>query len=176
VSDHAAHQRHRRGTSSRRARLLAIACFLIAAVGGYALGLNIAYRDLAAARQLVTQLQVEGQKFRKQLNDQGVGYTALQAKLAALQSAMDEMKPAQNTYDIKPNQSLVVGGGHLTIGLVGSPTNDSVNLNINGKKQAAATGDVITVAADPATSCQVEVQSFDMFKAQITATCAPAKP
>lgn len=175
MSDRAAHHHRHRRRGSRRARLLAIILILFAAVGGYALGLNIAHRDLVASQQLVGQLQVEGQKLKKQFNDQGLSVTQLQAKLATLQSAMDDIKPAQNTYDLKPNQSLVVGDGHLTIGLVGSPTNDSVSLNINGKKQTVAPGDVVTVAPDPATSCNVEVQSFDMFRAQITASCAPVK-
>jgi hypothetical protein len=84
---------------------------------------------------------------------------------------LDELVPSENTYNIKANQSLIVGGGRLTVGLVGAPTNDSVTLNINGKRQQLGTGDVISVAADNQTNCQVRVQSFDMFKAVITATC-----
>jgi hypothetical protein len=84
--------------------------------------------------------------------------------------------PTENTYNINPNQSLVVANGRLTVGLVGSPTNDSVNLNINGKTQSAPVGAVITSVLDPSTTCQVGVQSFDMFKAVLTATCAAAKP
>jgi hypothetical protein len=65
-----------------------------------------------------------------------------------------------------------VGGGRLTVGLIGAPTNDSVTLNVNGKRQSLGTGDVLNVvAADGQTNCQVRVQSFDMFKAVVTATC-----
>jgi hypothetical protein len=46
-----------------------------------------------------------------------------------------------------------------------------VTLNINGKRQQLGTGDVLNVTADNQTSCQVRVQSFDMFKAIVTATC-----
>lgn len=168
-------RRHpRRGPS--RGRLAAALLILLAAIGGYALGLNIEHRDLAASKQLVQQLQTESQNLKKQVNDQSVALTALQAKFAGMQTAMDEMKPEQNTYNIKPNQSLIVGGGRLTIGLIGSPANDSINVNINGKRQTAAPGDVIKVAVDPTTTCEVAVQSFDMFKAVVTASCGAAKP
>ena len=71
-----------------------------------------------------------------------------------------------------PNQSLVVAGGRVTVGLMGSPTIQGVNVNINGKRQLAAAGDVITVNIDETRNCQVTVQSFDMFKAVLHATCA----
>jgi hypothetical protein len=84
--------------------------------------------------------------------------------------------PSENTYGVSPNQSLIVADGHLTVGLIGAPANQSVNININGKQRPAAAGDVIDVAPDPSTSCQVRLQSFDMFKAIITATCTAMKP
>ena len=100
----------------------------------------------------------------------------LQDKLTSVQAALQAIMPSENTYNISPNQSMIVAGGHLTIGLIGSPTNESVNININGKQQLAATGDVIHIALDPSTTCQVGVQSFDMFKAVLTASCAAVKP
>jgi hypothetical protein len=69
-----------------------------------------------------------------------------------------------------------VANGRLTIGLVGPPTNESINVNVNGKHQSAATGDVVNIALEPPTTCQVRVQSFDMFKAIFAASCAGAKP
>ena len=88
---------------------------------------------------------------------------------------MDEIIPSKNTYNIKPNQSMIVAGGRLTIGLIGPPTNESVNININGKQHSVATGDVIRLTLDPRTTCQVRVQSFDMFKAVLNASCAQAQ-
>ena len=88
---------------------------------------------------------------------------------------MHEMKPVQNTYELKPNQSIIAADGHLTLGLIGSPANDSIDININGKRQNAAPGDTIDFAPDPSTKCQVTVQSFDMFQAMVTATCMAAK-
>jgi hypothetical protein len=95
----------------------------------------------------------------------------MESGIAKLQATLDELVPSENTYNIKANQSLIVGGGRLTVGLIGAPANDSVTLNINGKRQQLGTGDVLNVAADNQTNCQVRVQSFDMFKAVVTATC-----
>jgi hypothetical protein len=59
--------------------------------------------------------------------------------------------------------------------MVGPPANDSVLLNINGKSQAVAAGQTLTITPDPATRCLVNLQSFDVFKAVVVATCAAAK-
>jgi hypothetical protein len=48
-------------------------------------------------------------------------------------------------------------------------------LNVNGKQQPLAAGQTINVAPDPATQCQLSVQSFDVFKATLVATCSGAK-
>jgi hypothetical protein len=144
--------------------------------GGYLVGLDLARRDLKAAQDLVEQLRPENQKLKRQIIDQNSEFVALQAKLTGVQAALKVIMPSENTYNISPNQSMIVADGHLTIGLVGSPTNESVNININGKQQSVVTGDVVKIALDPSTTCQVGVQSFDMFKAVLTASCATAKP
>ncbi|MGB7618735.1 MAG: hypothetical protein WBM06_17425, partial [Pseudolabrys sp.] len=61
------------------------------------------------------------------------------------------------------------------IGLIGAPTNESVNINVNGKQQSVATGDVINITLDPRTTCLVRVQSFDMFKVVLNASCQQAQ-
>jgi hypothetical protein len=48
-------------------------------------------------------------------------------------------------------------------------------LNVNGKQQPLAAGQMINVAPDPATQCQLSVQSFDVFKATLVATCSGPK-
>ena len=146
------------------------------AVGGYMFGLNLTYRDLAAARAQLEQLLPESQRLKRAIIDENAKLVELQDKFTSVQAALQAIMPSENTYNISPNQSLIVAGGHLTIGLVGSPTNESVNININGKQQSAVSGDVIHIALDPSTSCQVGVQSFDMFKAVVTASCAAVKP
>lgn len=159
--------------------LLVIAIALLAvggAIGGYMFGLDLAHRDLAAARGRIQQLQPENQRLKKAIVDQNAKLVELQTELTSVQAALRAITPSENTYNISPNQSLIVAGGHLTIGLIGSPTNESVNINVNGKQQLAATGDVIRVTTDRSTTCQVGVQSFDMFKAVLTASCAAVKP
>jgi uncharacterized protein YlxW (UPF0749 family) len=144
---------------------------VLVAIAAYVLGLNVAYLELAAARQATQQLRADNQKLKTQISNQTARQAALQNKLEAAEAALEAVVPSENTYSIKPNQSVLVANGRLTVGLVGSPTNDGVNININGKKQSAAPGDTINIALDQQTKCQVRVQSFDMFKAILAATC-----
>src|SRR5215831_3750678 len=127
---------------------------ILVGVIAYIIGLNVGYLDLAGARQLVQQLRTENQKLKTQIADLNTTQVALQNKLSTFEAALDEIIPSKNSYNIKPNQSMIVASGRLTVGLVGAPSNDSVNININGRQQAAATGDVIKVALDPSTMCQ----------------------
>jgi hypothetical protein len=100
----------------------------------------------------------------------------LSADLARTKADLDAIRPSKDRYAIPPNESRIIADGRLTIGMVGSPANESITLSINGKQQTAIAGQVITVAPDASTNCQVAVQSFDMFSALITATCTAAKP
>ena len=100
----------------------------------------------------------------------------MEAKLKSTQATLDSIMPSPGTYTIKPNQTLIVGDGHLTVGMVGAPGNDAVMLKVNGKQQPLAAGQTIKVAPNPATQCQLSVQSFDVFKATLVAACLSAKP
>jgi hypothetical protein len=172
-----AHKHRPRGTLlQRRGRLLVSLAFIIGAIGGYVLGFQVAHRDLEDAKQLVQQLQTESQKFKKELLNQTAAQINMKSDLTNVQAALHKIMPVKDVYNIYPNQALNVADGRLTVGLVGSPTNDSININISGKQYSPVSGDVINVAPDPSTACRVEIQSFDMFKAVIIATCAPAKP
>lgn len=161
--------------TANQGRLLLIVPILVG-VACYIIGLNVAYLDIAAARQLIQLLRADNQKLKTQLADQTAREVILQGKLTTAQVALDAIIPSENTYNVKPNQSIIVADGRLTIGLVGPPTNESININVNGKHQSAATGDVINIALEPSTACQVRVQSFDMFKAVLAASCAGGKP
>ncbi len=141
----------------------------------YVVGLNVGYLDIAGARQLIQQLRADNQKLKTQISDLNATQVALQNRLSTFEAALDEIIPSKNTYNIKPNQSMIVAAGRLTIGLIGAPTNESVNINVNGKQHSVASGDVISVTLDPRTTCQVRVQSFDMFKAVLNASCTQAQ-
>jgi len=145
-------------------------------VGGYLFGRDLASHPLESATQLIQQLQPESQKLKATILSQNATITELEDQLKKVQAALSAIKPSENTYIVTGNQSLIVGGGQLTIGLVGPPTNESVKININGKQHLAVTGDVFEIAPAPATTCQVRVQSFDMFEAAIYASCTTAKP
>lgn len=144
---------------------------LMGGIVGYLLGLNSAYVEMSASKLALQQSRAENQKMKSEMAGENVKVGAMESGIAKLQTKLDELVPSENTYNIKANQSLIVGEGRLTVGLIGAPANDSVTLNINGKRQQLGTGDVLNVAADNRTNCQVRVQSFDMFKAVVTATC-----
>jgi hypothetical protein len=159
--------------------VVAIACVVSALailIGGHLYGRFLASRDLGGRDNTIEQLSAQSLGLKIHADTLSAQVTDLQVKLAKTQATLDAIMPAANTYDINPNQSLIVGDGHLTIGLVGSPGNDSVTLDINGKQQTASAGQVIPVAAGSSANCQVQVQSFDMFKATLAASCAGAKP
>lgn len=59
--------------------------------------------------------------------------------------------------------------------MIGPPTNEKITLNINGKQQTMAAGDNLHIAPNPSTVCQINLRSFDMFKAVIYATCETAE-
>jgi hypothetical protein len=168
------------GRVARRNRLLLVGgcvlLFLIGLVAGFMYRGVIDYRDMIDSTQLVVQTRSENQELTTQLAEEGAKRAALQAKLKNVQDLLDLIVPAKNTYNIGPNQSLSVADGRLTIGLVGSPANEGINVNINGQQHAAAAGDIIHITLNPSTTCQVEVHSFDMFKAVLAASCGSAKP
>ena len=148
---------------------------VVAALGAFTYRGYVDNRDIIDSRDLVLQSRSETRDLRVQLADQTAQRTALQAKLDSVQAALDSIVPSQNTYSFSPNQSMILADGRLTVGLIGPPTNERVNLNINGKQHSAAAGDVIRFTLDTSTECRVQVQRFDMFRATLTASCAAAK-
>ena len=146
------------------------------AIGSYFRGWTAGNREEKASNERIMELQYENQKLTADNTHQMATIANLQTELDNVKDKLNAIMPSQGTYNISPNQSMIVADGHLTIGLIGSPKNQSVNININSKQQSAAAGEVINIALDPSTSCQVRVQSFDMFKAVLTASCAAVKP
>jgi cell division protein FtsB len=165
-------------TPRARGLLIVAGVFLLlfGALLGHILGRELARLNLLAREETIQLLQAEGQKLKAEIVELTAQLAALQAKLAEVQAALEAIMPTENTYNLNPNQSLVVADGRLTLGLVGSPTNRGINININGKPYTVVAGDAISVAPDPSTTCLVRVQSFDMFKALLNASCTGAKP
>jgi len=152
--------------------VISIVCILI---GGHLYGRFLSARDLGGRDNAIQQLVAQNQKLKRQLDEKSDQATQTQAKLEQARATLSAIMPTKDTYNISPNQSLVVGDGRLTVGLVGSPANEGVTLNINGKDQTVAAGQVLSVAPDTSTACRVQVQSFDMFKAVLVASCTGAK-
>lgn len=169
-----------RSYAARSGRFLMVAvtaCLMLGgAIVGYLFGRQMAFRPLADATKLVQQLQPENRRLKTTVLDQNVKLAALQSKFTKVQAALEAIMPSKDTYKIYPNQSMIVGGGRLTVGLVGPPTNEHVNININGQQHVAASGDIFKTMPDPATTCEVRVRGFDMFEVNFTASCAAAKP
>jgi hypothetical protein len=168
----------RRGGSRGRRRFTLLIATLVLTIGGaisgYYLGHSLARQPLLNATKVVEQLQPENQRLKTTIIDQNAKLVSLQSQLTKSQTELEAIMPSQNTYVVAPNQSIIIANGRLTLGLIGSPTNSSVNININGKQQSAVTGDVFKIAPDQATTCQVRVQSFDMFRAILAASCGAA--
>jgi hypothetical protein len=159
--------------------LLVLAIVVLAvggAIGGYIFGLDLTHRDLAAARERIQQLEPESLRLKKAIIDQTAKFVELQGKLTSVQAALQAIMPSENTYNVSPNQSLIVAGGRLTIGLIGLPMSAGVNININGKQQFAHAGDILNIALDPSTTCQVVVQSFEVLQTVLSASCVAVKP
>jgi hypothetical protein len=163
-------------SQARRGRLLVVLTSLLLLIGstviGYLFGHDIARRPLAEAQQLVKQLQPEVQQLKAKIDQQTNTIILLETKLKRTAASLHAIMPSANTYTVLANQSLTAADGRLSIGLVGAPRNNGITININGKQHSAVTGDLFNVAPDAQTSCEVRVQSFDMFSALINASCA----
>jgi alpha-tubulin suppressor-like RCC1 family protein len=151
--------------------LIILFIVVVSYILGWNSGLNGASADY---KNEYLELAKKNGQLAQLTSDQKKQIDKLEAQLKTDEVRLDSVMGPVNTFDIKPNETTVVAGGRLTVGLVGSPSTDKININVNGKQQLAAAGDVINVALS--TNCRVAVTSFEMFKAVITTTCADAHP
>jgi hypothetical protein len=161
-------------TSRGRILLTTAVVAVVAAVAifGRFYGQQLAYSAMQDRDSAIRQLEVERQQLELEKSGQFAHMTTMHTDVQRLQAKLDAIIPSENKFNIDPNQSLVLADGRLTVGLIGAPRDNGIDININGKRYAATVGDVIHVSPDPATACEVKIQSFDMFKAQFTAACA----
>ena len=148
-----------------------IAMIIAVGLGSFLFGIYISSRDLADTRVLVQQLQVDAQKSKQGMTAATATATALQAKTDQLVADLEAIRPAKDTYNFLPNQSLALANGLLAVGLVGSPSNSGIVLNVNGVRKQLSSGDVVQVSIDAKTNCRITLQSFDPFKAAVHAAC-----
>jgi hypothetical protein len=156
--------------------LSALIVMLGVAIAIYTLGRQGNAHEIEGYKKRNLELQANNQKLHEDDAKQAAYINDLQSELKSVKGQLDAIVHPESTFEIIPNESKVVAGGNLTVGLVGSPSNDSININVNGKQQSAAAGDVIKVAIGSSTNCRVKVESFEMFRAVVTAICAEVKP
>ncbi|HET9718137.1 MAG TPA: hypothetical protein VFP60_18330 [Pseudolabrys sp.] len=155
--------------ATREGRYLLLTA-VMGAIVGYLVGINTAYMEMSSVKLLLQQSRSENQKMKSDMAGENARAAAMEGTIAKLRSDLEDLVPAENTYNIKSNQSLIVADGRLTVGVVGPPAAEGVTLNINGKRQTLAPGDAINVPVGTA-NCRVGLQSFDMFRALVTASC-----
>lgn len=164
-------------TREGRVRWLGVfALFLVTAITVYIFSRGSYERRIVVFVDFVAQLQNENRKLAADNTKLGATIVDLQGQVDKVKAELHAIMPSEGTYNIRPNQSIVIAAGQLAIGLVGSPANQTININVNGEQRAVAAGDVIQTTLKPSTTCKVSVQSFDMFRAVVTANCAEEKP
>lgn len=144
-------------------------------IGGHLYGRYLGSFNSPRVDDTITELRVRTQFEKNHADSQTAELTTVGAKLKKVQDTLNSIMPSPNTYVIDPNQTLIVGEGRLPVGMIGSPGNDAITLNVNGKQQQLAAGQMISVAPNPATQCQLTVQSFDVFKATLVVVCSGPK-
>jgi hypothetical protein len=154
--------------------LVGVLMAILGTVGGFVSRGVVDRRDVADSGSLVVQSRAENRDLKAQLATLNVQIAVLKSQLATAQDALNTILPSENTYALTPNKSVAIAGGRLNLALVGSPTNEEINLNINGKRYSVPAGEELKIA-EASTECDVRVRSFDMFKALITATCRGEK-
>jgi hypothetical protein len=161
-----------------RRSALRIALILLLILAVYTLARRSAVHEIDDYKIRNAQLLRENGKLTLDTTNKTTQLLNLQAQLKSTQDKLNAITPSENTYRIGANESLPLADGRLTIGLIGAPKSEAVDLNINGKQQSAVAGDIINFAPDPSTTCRLEVVSFDVLQALavIKATCAAVKP
>jgi TolA-binding protein len=145
--------------------------------------LSSAKGDLATLQDQLKNLQgaLDGIKPTRQAEQ----IEDLKTRLNEAQEKLDAITNPNGNIDIAANESRYFASGALIIGLIGTPRQENVELNISGngsgsaknKQQSAVAGDVIDFAPDGSMACRIKVISFDILKAsvKVNAACTAAK-
>lgn len=158
-------------------RSLSVVLVLAIALVSFILGVNTGDREVQGSQKTIQKLQNSNQALTADNKNLQAKLIELQANLTSTQAKLNATMPSPNIYEINPNQSRIVPYGHLTIGLVGTPSNDKVDLNVNGKQYSAAAGGIINVPIEQSVTCRLEIMSFEVLKSQaeVNAICVEVK-
>jgi len=136
--------------------VVAIVCFTLGLSQGY-------YMVPAGAQNILKKLTADKDRLSVEKIALEKQTFELREQLDKVNNRLEAITPSPNMYKIKPNESRTVPIGRLTVGLVGTPGNQSVELNINDKKYRAQAGDI----KDITMACRVEVVSFNVIEANV---------
>jgi hypothetical protein len=124
--------------------------------------------------QQISKLQKDNQSLRDEVQGAKDEKASTDKLLAATDSQLKDAFNDYRTIVLKGNDMRSVSTGHITVGLVGPPTNEKVSLNVNGTQHTVAAGDSIDVGVFTFT-CRAEVKSFDSFTVTLLTSCTPMK-
>lgn len=155
--------------------LLSVVVLILGAFGGFAYRGHVNNVDIRDSTQRVSGFQSENAKLKAQVFELNTKLEQALAQIESIRSTMESIVPSKNSYVVGVNKSMVVAGGRLIIGLIGSPTSKNLRINVNGKEHVATAGDIIQADPNPSTKCKVTIQYFDMFKAFVIASCEETK-
>jgi hypothetical protein len=147
---------------------------LVVAIVCFTLGYTFGYRVVPPeAQNILKKLTADKDRLTAEKIALEKQVFELREQLDKVNKRLEAILPSPNMYKIKPNESQTVPIGRLTVGLVGTPGNQSIELNVNDKKYRAEAGDI----NDFAMACRVEVVSFDVIEANVVvnASCTETK-
>jgi hypothetical protein len=156
--------------SLRRPLVVAIVFFTIGVSAGYYEGY---YMVPPSAQNIVKELRADKDRLTTERFALQKQIFELREQRDKVNNKLEAIMPSPNIYRIKPNESQIVPIGRLTVGLVGTPGNQSIELNINDKKYRAQAGDIYDIAM----ACRVEVVSFSVLDANVmvSASCTETR-
>ena len=153
-----------------RPLVVAIVFFTIGASVGYYTGY---YTVPASAKNIIKELRADRDRLTAERFALQKENFDLKQQRDNLNKKLEAILPSANEYNIKPNESQIFPLGQFTVGLVGTPGNQVIGLNINGKTHQAKAGDIFDVAM----TCRVQVVSFSVLDANaiVNASCTETK-
>jgi hypothetical protein len=151
--------------------LLPIVLIIAGGIGGFTLRGRMDEAQVGDANRRFLQYRSENKELKSQIFSLSEKLERSMSEVGTLQAELKTIMPSANTYVVRVNYALIIEGGNLTVGLIGPPTSEYLEINVNGKHRLTTAGDVIDVTPSPSLRCKVAVQSFDMFSVVIAASC-----
>jgi hypothetical protein len=160
-----------RGRSGIKILLLPIVLLIVGGIGGFTLRGRMDEARVGDANQRFLRYRSEHKELRSQIFSLSEKLERSMTEFGTLQAELKKIIPSTNTYIVKVNHAIIIEGGYLTVALIGPPTSEHLEINVNGKHHLTTAGDVIDVTPGLSLRCKVAVQSFDMFNVVIAASC-----